>query len=144
MRIGAQLLLAALFVATQGVRAGAQSKTCHAADNESADVIRAVNALMKPESASLRTRFGVPFTSAAQIALASDPNICARAGQALDSLARAWAPSQPQPPANANPLYVIQIGSDFAVVDENGPPLEHYHLILYFSPLWGLRTMLTF
>src|SRR6266404_6422169 len=108
MRSGVQLLLAGL-VAVHSVQVGAQSKTCHAADNESAKVIRAVNALMKPESASLRTRLALPFASPSQIVLVSDSTICAQAGQALDSLARAWAPSQPQPPANSNPLYVVQV-----------------------------------
>jgi hypothetical protein len=143
MRSGVQLLLAGLF-AVQGVQAGAQSKTCHAADSESAKVIRAVNALMKPESAALRTRFAVPFASPSQIVLVSDSTICAKAGEALDSLARNWAPSQPQPPANSNPLYVVQVGSYFAVVDENGPPPDQSQFIFYFSPLWEFRTMFTF
>ena len=143
MRSGVQLLLAGL-VAVHSVQVGAQSKTCHAADNESAKVIRAVNALMKPESASLRTRLALPFASPSQIVLVSDSTICAQAGQALDSLARAWAPSQPQPPANSNPLYVVQVGSYFAVVDENGPPPNQSQFIFYFSPLWEFRTMFTF
>jgi hypothetical protein len=141
MRIWIQLLLAGLFVAVHGVQVGAQSKTCHAADDESANVIRAVNALMKPESEPLRTRFGVPFVSPSQIALVTDSTICARAGQALDSLAGSWAPNQPQPPANSNPLYVVQVGSYFAVVDENGPPPDQSQFIFYFSPLWEFRTM---
>jgi hypothetical protein len=144
MRIAVEVLVATLFVAASAVKATAQSNTCHAADGGSANVIRAVNALMKPELESLRTRFGVPFASASQIALITDPRICARAGQALDSLASAWAPSQPQPPENSNPLYVVQLGSYFAVVDHSGPSLEHYHLIFYFSPLWKFLTMATF
>jgi hypothetical protein len=140
---GVQLLLASL-VAIHGVHAGAQGKTCHAADNESASVIRAVNALMKRESASLRTRFALPFVLPSQIVLVGDSTICAQSGRALDSLARAWAPSQPQPAANSNPLYVVQVGSYFAVVDENGPPPEQSQFIFYFSPLWEFRTMFPF
>lgn len=144
MNIGIQFFIAAAFVVGSAVEAAGQSKTCHGADGESAHVISAVNALMKPESASIRTRFGVPFASASQITLVTDSAVCARAGQALDSLARAWAPNQPQPPADSDPLYVVQLGSDFAVVDGTTAPTEHYKLVFYFSPLWEFRTMLTF
>jgi hypothetical protein len=140
-----QLLLAGFFVVVHSVQAGAQSKkTCHAADNESANVVRAVNALMKTESAQLRARLGVPFVSPSQIALVSNSIVCARAGQSLDSIAGAWVPNQPQPPANSNPLYVMRVGSYFAVVDENGPPPDQSQFIFYFSPLWEFLTMLMF
>ena len=138
------LLLTGLLVAVHGIQAGAQSNTCHTAGNKSAFVIMAVNALMKPESAQLRTRFGLSLVSRTQIVLVSDSATCARAGQALDSLVRAWTPNQPHPAANSNSLYVVQVGSYFAVVDENDRPPEQPPFMFYFSPLWEFRTMLSF
>lgn len=139
-----QSMLAVAFMALPTLPLSAQSRTCHTANDTSANVIKAVNAMMTPEAASLRSRFGVALVSSSQITLVTDANVCARAGQALDSLALAWAPTQQASPPNSDPLYVVQLGSDYAVVDPPNTKIEHYGLILYFSAAWVLRTMLTF
>jgi len=139
-----QSILAVVLLTLASLPLQAQSRTCHAANDTSANVIKAVNAMMTPQAGSLRSQAGIPLVSSSEIVLVTDASICARAGQALDSLAYAWAPTQPASPANSDALYVIQLGSDYAVVDPPSAKLEHFGLILYFSGVWALRTMVTF
>lgn len=99
---------------------------------------------MNPGDTTIRRILGVPLVSPAQVTLATNPAVCAQAGLTLDSLGRALAPSQPDLPPYAAPLYVIQIGSSFAILDTNGPPSTHHYLVFYFGPLWEYKSMASF
>jgi hypothetical protein len=114
---------------------GAQN-TCHQADRYSAHFIRVFKGMMGPEDSALRAHFTLPVVDSALVTLVSDPQLCARAGHAIDSAAYLLDPSRPIPPTNTNPLYVIKIGNSFAVADLNYPNKNDYTVIFVFGSLW--------
>lgn len=115
---------------------GAQH-TCHAASRDSDHFIRVINAMMAPDQQPVRTRFGLSLVTSSQITLASDPTVCTRAGQALDSLARAWVPTSPGLPPSTTPLYVFQIGTSYGVVDLDSVNENDADFIYFFGTLWN-------
>jgi hypothetical protein len=144
MRVDRRLFFGLILLAFSSPALGQSRATCHSADDFSGDLIAMVQSLMAPKANSVRVKLGVPLVSTSQVTLASDLAICLRAGQALDSIGRVMAPGQPDPPPSSNPLYVIQIGSSFAVLDRNIPIPEHYYYVFYFGPLWDFRRVATF
>jgi hypothetical protein len=145
MRVGYRFLcVAASLGALSHPGFGQSNATCHGADDFSGHLVAMVQGLMDPGHTALRTKLGAPLVSPSEVTLATDPSICQRAGQALDSIGRVFAPGQPDPPASSNPLYVVQIGSSFAVLDRNVPVPQHYYYVFYFGPLWEFRRVATF
>ena len=77
----------------------------------------------------------LPLVQSSEIALVSDPTICARAGVAIDSVAQDSDPTQTLSPPSSTPLYVFKIGSSFGVFDgtvEN----DHFAFMFFFGPVW--------
>jgi hypothetical protein len=144
MRVDRSLFFGSIFIAFSSPALAQSSATCHGADDFSRDLTAMVQFLMAPKNTAVRTKLGVPLVSTSSVTLASDPAVCLRAGQALDSIGRVMAPGQPDPPPSSNPLYVVQIGSSFAVLDRNIPVPEHDYYVFYFGPLWDFRRIGTF
>jgi hypothetical protein len=97
--------------------------------------------MMSSEGATLRTKFGLSVVPANQITLVTDNQVCARAGAAADSVMTVWDPSDP-PVATTNAIYVIQVGTAYAVVDLNDPspnPKSEFSSVFIFGPLWDYR-----
>jgi hypothetical protein len=123
-----------------GVSARAQS-TCHAADRRSDHFISVVNRMMGADRGPTRASIGLPLVDTSQVTLVSDPAICARAGQALDSLNHALRPEVAIPPPDTLPLYVLRVGSFYAVADLNYPSSNHYDFLFFFGALWQFLSM---
>jgi hypothetical protein len=115
---------------------GAQH-TCHAASGDSNHFLRVINAMMTADQQPLRTTFGLPLVTSSQITLVTDPTVCGRAGQALDSLARAWVPTSPGLPPSTTPLYVFQIGTSYGLVDLESANENDADFIYFFGSLWN-------
>ena len=122
----------------------AQTATCRTADVTSGRLVGMVKGMMEPKDSALRRILGVPLVATSQVTLTTDAAVCARAGQALDSLGHALAPNEPPIPPFDDPLYVVKIGSSFAVVDTNALPHGHRYLVFYFGPLWEFKKIGTF
>jgi hypothetical protein len=112
--------------------------TCHAADQYSARFIQGINAMMDSSSSVLRTNLQMPLVASSAIVLISDSTVCARAGFASDSIVRVIVPGASHPPTTAS-LYVIGVGSSFAVADLNSPADHHPDIVFFFGPLWEYR-----
>lgn len=130
------IFLSAFFV----VRPALSQATCHAADEHSAAVIHQVNGMMDSAQAQARLDFGVPLVSPSEIALVADPAICARAGQAVDSLLHVWNPTATIP-AWQTPLYVFKIGTSYAALDR-GTPNQPAYWVIFFTAAWAFTTVL--
>lgn len=115
---------------------GAQT-TCHAASGDSDHFLRVIQAMMAADQQPVRTSFSLPLVTSSQISLVSDPSVCARAGQALDSLANAWVPRSPPLPPSTTSLYVFQIGTSYAVVDLISPNENDADFVYFFDSLWS-------
>jgi hypothetical protein len=144
MRAGFRFFFSALLLCYVAGRASAQSATCHVADDFSNHLVAMIQSLMVPRDSALRRILGVPLVSTSQVTLVTDSVVCAQAGQAVDSVGRLFAPNEPEPAASSDPLYVVQIGSSFGVLDKNGPIPQHYYHIMYFGPAWEYRSLATF
>jgi len=131
------IVLAAIFSLSMlpGSSLRAQS-TCHVADRRSDHFIDVVKQIMGSDGAAARAHLGLPIVDSSQITLVSDPAICARAGQALDSLNHAANPGATIPPVDTLPLYVLKVGSSFAVADLNYPSAQHFDYLFFFGSLW--------
>jgi hypothetical protein len=126
-------IVAVLSIASQ--TSFAQS-TCHTADRRSDHFIETVKQLMGADGAAARAHLSLPIVDSSQITLVIDPVVCARAGQALDSLNHAMQPDATIPPPDTLPLYVIQVGTSFAVADLNSQSTGDFDYLLFFGPLW--------
>jgi hypothetical protein len=85
----------------------------------------------------LRATFHLPAVKPEDVRLITDPAVCARAGRAFDSLARAWVPKKP--PASEShyrPLYIFQVGKSYGVVDLNSPNESDCDFISFFESGW--------
>jgi hypothetical protein len=116
---------------------GAQ-QTCHRADVNSAAFIKGLNAMMDSSQRAFRAKLKMPLVASSTIALVSDPKICARAGFAADSIFKVWEPTAKLGPTH-NPLYVIKIGTSFAVADLNSPSDSDGDWVFIFGPSWEYR-----
>ena len=112
--------------------------TCHTADSHSDHFINALTKLMAAEQASFRTTLQLPQVAPSQIVLASDSLTCAQAGAAVDSMLVIWEPAQSPTPSSAA-IYVIRIGTSYAVADLNSPPGDGPDPLFIFGPLWEYR-----
>lgn len=131
------LWLAPLLLAFKPLSA---QQTCHRADVNSAHFIQTLVAMMDTAAAraALRTRLQLPVVTASQITLVTDSTVCARAGQAADSVARVWEPSMTLDPTT-DPLYVIKVGTSYAVIDLNNVDDGESDFVFIFGPLWEYR-----
>lgn len=116
---------------------GAQA-SCHAADRNSAHFIQTVKAMMDSSQSGMRAQLQLPVVAASQIVLVADTTVCARAGLAADSLVRVWNPDATFTPGPFS-LYVIQVGTSYAVVDKSSPPAGEFDWVFFFGPLWEYR-----
>jgi hypothetical protein len=128
----------AVILAILSVRGSAilAQSTCHTPDQNSDHFITVVKQMMGPDSTGVRAYIGLGIVDTAQIALVSDSTICARAGQALDSLNLVLKPGVTIPPADTLPLYVLQVGSSFAVADLNYRSANDFDHLFFFTALW--------
>lgn len=115
-------------------------QTCHRADVNSAHFIQVLLAMMDTAAArtALRTSLQLPVVPASQITLVTDSTVCARAGQAADSVFKVWEPSSTLDPTTA-PLYVIKVGTSYAVTDLNNVDDGESDFVFIFGPLWEYR-----
>lgn len=116
----------------------AGQQTCHAADVNSAHFIQTLKAVMDTSHSVLRAKLNLPLVSPSQITLVTDPAICARAGLAADSIFKVWEPTATLDPTT-DPIYVITIGTSFAVADLNNPDDSSFDWVFVFGPLWEYR-----
>jgi hypothetical protein len=138
MRTFGRLLSVSVVLSLSSFPVRAQN-TCHAADMNSARFIQSLNSMMAPDASAFRAKLQMSLVSPSQIVLVSDSTTCARAGLAQDSIVKIWVPTARHPPTTA-PLYVIQIGTSFAVADLNSPRSgSEYGMVLIFGPLWEYR-----
>jgi hypothetical protein len=118
--------------------------TCHTADDNSSRVIYILNRIMASDLSAGRDSLGLPLVSPSEVTLVTDSVVCARAGQATDSLVRVWNPTTQVPPNSTNPLYVFKIGTSYGVLDLNSPNEgAHYLFLLFFGALWNYSSMIT-
>jgi hypothetical protein len=119
-------------------RSATAQSTCHVADRNSARFIQGLNAMMDSSQAAFRAKLQMPLVTSSQIVLVSDSATCARAGLAADSIVKVFVPGA-TPPPSTDPLYVIRVGTSFALADLNSPSLEHFQWVFIFGPLWEYR-----
>lgn len=114
--------------------------TCHAADENSAAVIDAINRVMDSGQAQARLDLGVPLVPPSEITLVADSATCARAGQAVDSLLHVWNPTATIP-SWQTPLYVFKIGTSYAAMDRSTPNQDAYW-VMFFTSAWAFTVPL--
>ena len=112
--------------------------TCHTADLNSSHFIQSLNAMMDTSQSAFRASLQMPFVPSSQIVLVTDPTVCARAGLAADSIVKVWEPTVTFAPTT-DPLYVIQIGTSYALADLNAPRSNHFDWVFIFGSLWEYR-----
>jgi hypothetical protein len=110
--------------------------TCHPNGNWADHFRGSLTTMMTPEGASLRTKFALPLVDSSQISLVSDPVVCARAGQALDSLATVWAPTTHGLHPSTGLLFVYKVGTSYAVIYQNSGPDLDGDIIYFFGSSW--------
>lgn len=113
-------------------------QTCHGPDVNSAHFIGGIKAMMDTSRSAIRARLQIPLVSPSAISLVTDPAVCAQAGFAADSIFKVWEPTQTLDPTTA-PIYVIKIGTSFAVADLNNPDDSDFDFVFIFGPLWEYR-----
>ena len=114
-------------------RAVAQGATCHSADAVSSSLLGLFKKLMGADS-GYRKSLGLYQTPDSAITLVTNPTVCARAGQAVDSVSLADDSTQSLPPYS-HPIYVFRIGSSYGV--RNSPaPNQHHDFVMFFGTLW--------
>jgi hypothetical protein len=111
--------------------------TCHAHDADGEHFKRILQMMMSPSNARLRTAVGVQYVDSTQISLVSNPVLCARAGQALDSLATVWSPTSHGPHPSTVSLYVFRVGTSYAVTYLHPSNTGDGDLIMFFDISWA-------
>jgi hypothetical protein len=129
-------LFFACFLALMSARASGQT-TCHASDSEGDHFKRIIKAMMTPQNAPLRASLGVPQVDSTQISLISDAVVCARAGQALDSLGTVWAPTSHGPHPSIATLYVFRVGTSYAAIYLDPTSTADGDFIYFFGSSWA-------
>jgi hypothetical protein len=107
--------------------------TCQGENIQSDHRLRILRAEMKDTAGANRT-FKLPPVEPSKIVLASDPRICLRAGEAIDSLSRVWNPKPPKHPIPTSPIYVFEIGSSHVVSSSHGG--DEDDAMFFFDSLW--------
>lgn len=129
------LLVGCAFVLMSG-RAMGQT-TCHTTDAHADHFKNILQAMMSPADALLRTNVGVPQVDSTQVSLVSDPVLCARAGQALDSLGTVWAPTSHGPHPSTGSLYVFRLGTSYGVIYLHPSNSGDRDPIFFFDTNWA-------
>jgi hypothetical protein len=129
------LWLTPLLLAFQSVTA---QQTCHGPDVNSAHFIQALNAMMDTSQSAFRAKLQMPLVTSSAIALVTDAAVCARAGLAADSIFKVWEPTATLDPTT-DPIYVIRIGTSYAVADLNNTGDSDFDFVFIFGPLWEYR-----
>jgi hypothetical protein len=117
-------------------------QTCHGADVNSAHFIQTLSAMMDTSQAAFRAKLQMPLVSSSAIVLVTDAAVCARAGLAADSIFKVWEPTATLDPTT-DPIYVIKIGTSYAVADLNSPDDNEFDWVFLFGPLWEYRGSIT-
>jgi len=132
--LGAVILLSADSVSGQAV--------CASADPKSHRLIGVLKNMMESDAAAARASVSLPLVSMSELVLVSDPKVCARAGQAADSVFRTWSPGATF--TTNPPLYVIRVGTSFVVADLSAPPNPHneFDTVFVFGPRWEFRSLM--
>jgi hypothetical protein len=94
--------------------------------------------MMASEQAAFRAALSIPLVTSTEISLVSDSATCARAGAAVDSLVKVWLPNETVSVVST-PLYVITIGTSYAIADLNSPSTSEFDHLLIFGPVWEYR-----
>jgi hypothetical protein len=111
--------------------------TCHTNDSHADHFKSTLQEMMGQAYARLRTNVGVPQVDTSQVSLVSDPVLCARAGQALDSLGTMWAPTSHGPHPSTGSLYVFRVGTSYAVVLLHPSNTGDGDPIMFFDTSWA-------
>jgi len=120
---------------TQAAWSRPTQSTCRRSSSVSAHFLGVIRETVADEG--LRAKFDLPAVKPDEVHLISDPEVCAEAGRALDSLARPWVPKKPPPTeASYGPVLVFQIGRSYAVVDPNSSNESDCDILLFFSAEW--------
>jgi hypothetical protein len=118
--------------------AAAGQQRCHATDLNSAHFIKTLIAAMDTSGSAFRAKLQLPLVSSSAITLVADPAVCARAGLAADSIFKVWEPTATLDPTT-DPIYVIKIGTSYAVIDLNNTDDSDFDWVFIFGPLWEYR-----
>ncbi len=115
---------------------------CASADANSEQIIGVLKNTMEPDAAAARDSLGLPLVSFSEIALVSDPAVCARAGEAADSVFRTWSPGVTF--TENPPVYVVRVGTSFVVADLSAPPNPNneFRTAFVFGPMWVFRRLM--
>jgi hypothetical protein len=135
MRIFVMLCLSLMLASS---RSASAQNTCHRADVTSAHFIETLNMMMDTSQTAFRAKLQMPLVTSSAIVLVSDSATCARAGLAGDSIVKVFVPNAVYAPTTA-PLYVIKIGTSFAVADLNQTDQSDFDWVFIFGPLWEYR-----
>jgi len=126
-------MLAAIRTIRRVSNAKGQRPPCHRADEVSDALIAEIKNLMGRDS-SRRKALSLAAAADSTIAVVADSRICARAGQAVDSVALHDDQNQVLKPA-VNPIYVFRIGASHGVRFSGGPD-SHFEFVMFFGPSW--------
>ena len=116
---------------------GIGQTTCQTSDNNADHFKYILQQMMSPAGTRLRTAVGVPQADSSQVSLVSDPVLCARAGQALDSLGTAWAPTSHGPHPSTGGMYLFRVGTSYGVVYLHPLNTVDGDPILFFDTNWA-------
>jgi hypothetical protein len=116
---------------------GGQQK-CHAPDLNSAHFIATLNAMMDTSQTAFRAKLQMPLVTSSAISLVRDPAVCAKAGFAADSIFKVWQPAATLGPTTDR-IYVIKVGTSYAVADLNSADESEFDWVFIFGPLWEYR-----
>jgi hypothetical protein len=136
MHIARIILLVGCALVLMSGRAMGQT-TCHTTDAHADHLKGILQQMMTPAGAALRTAVGVAPIDSTQVSLVSDPVLCARAGQALDSLGTVWAPTSHGPHPSTGSLYVFRLGTSFGVNYPHPKNTGDGDPILFFDTNWA-------
>lgn len=110
---------------------------CHGPDWTSEVLVNGFKSINSSADSVSRKKLSLPIVPPSEIAIVTDPKVCARAVEAADSVVAKWNPSAISP-GGAYKIYVIRIGTSHAIVDLT-PPTSHYAAVLVFGPRWEYR-----
>jgi hypothetical protein len=94
--------------------------------------------MMDTSQSAFRAKLQMPLVSSSAITLVTDATVCAQAGLAADSIFKVWEPTATLGPTT-DPIYVIKIGTSYAVADLNSPDTSDGDWVFIFGPLWEYR-----
>ena len=108
--------------------------TCQGENIQSDHLLRILRTEVRDTAAANKT-FKLPPIDPSKVALVSDPRICLRAGEAIDSLSRVWSAKPPKHRTSTSPIYVFQVGSSH-VVSSGSTAGSGDDTMFFFDSLW--------